>query len=252
MTLSDYLAIVRKRWILITVLIVIACSAAGYAAAAYTQPMYQASSKIIVNQATLENGKLQVNPGDVAVNNMLINTYKELIKTPGILQKVVQANPGLNVTVDELLGSLKISSAAGSQIMTVAWEDPSYVKASKIVNAVTSTFRVEAPGIMMTDGAMIVIPSDPETPSSPRQTGLTFILLVSFVASSIVAVFIAFLLETLDSGLKDAGKVEDWLGIPVLANIPVIRKSDIKNAKQAAAAPAFKRVGEDQHVHANG
>ncbi|MBW5448383.1 hypothetical protein GE107_20270 [Cohnella sp. CFH 77786] len=252
MTLSDYLSVIRKRWIMIVLLVAAACAASGYAVSANNQPIYQATSKIIVNQARLENGKLQLNPGDVAVNGMLINTFKELIKTPAILQSVVKAHPDLNVTTGELVNSLKVSTATGSQIMSISIEDPSYERASQIVNAVAAVFRVEAPAILNVDSDMIVIPSNPDTKSAGQQTGLAFVLLVAFVASFIVSVFLAYLLEYFDTSLREPKQVEQWLGIPVMAGIPEIRKSDIKHVKQAAAAPSFKRVGEDQHVHING
>jgi len=251
MTLSDYVTIVRKRWITVAIVIAAACLAAGYYGSMMIQPVYEANSKIIVGKATMENGLLQMSPGDAAVSAMLVNTYKQLIRTPGILQAVATAHPELSVTADELLQSLQVSSVSGSQIMDVVWKDRSYKRASDIVNAVTGVFRVKAPGILMTDSAMIVIPSDPELPPASEKTGLTFILLVAFTASLFIAVFLAFLLEYFDASLKDTEQVERLLEIPVLAGIPEIRKTDVKSARPVSAT-LFTRTQEERHVHING
>lgn len=251
MTLSDYVKIVRKRWIMITIVVTAACLAAGYYGSIVSKPVYEANGKIIVGKATMENGLLQMSPGDAAVSAMLVNTYKQLIRTPGILQEVVATHPELNVTADELLQSLQVGSMSGSQIMDVSWKDPSYARASAIVNAVTDVFRVKAPSILRTDSAMIIIPSDPLLPPASEKTGLAFLLLVAFTASSFAAVFIAFLLEYFDTRLKEAEQVEQLLSVPVLAGIPEILKTDVKSAKPAAAT-LFARTQEERHVHING
>lgn len=251
MTLSDYVKIVRKRWLLVAIVVTAACLGAGYYGSIVSKPVYEASSKIIVGKATMENGLLQMSPGDAAVSAMLVNTYKQLIRTPGILQQVAATHPELHVSADALLQSLQVGSVAGSQIMDVSWKDPSYARASEIVNAVTSVFQAKVPDILRTDSTMIVIPSDPQLPPASEQTGLTFLLLVAFTVSSFAAVFLAFLLEYFDTRLREAEQVEQLLDVPVLAGIPEIRKTDAMNAKPAAAK-RYARTQEERHVHLNG
>jgi len=251
MTLSDYLKIIRKRWMVVAVVVAAACVAAGYYGSIVSKPVYEADSKIIVGKATMENGLRQMSPGDVAVSAMLVNTYKQLIRTPGIMQQVIATHPELNVTADELLQSLQVVSASGSQVMDVIWQDHSFERASAIVNAVTGVFQTEAPGILKTDGAMIVIPSDPQLPPVSKQTGIAFLVLVAFTASLFVAVFLAFLLEYFDKHLNEAEQVEQLLAIPVLADIPEIRKLDAKGVK-CKGAPLLAGAREERHVHSNG
>lgn len=82
--LKEYLMIIKKRWWLI-VLIVFGCTlvTAMYTTANYV-PIYQASTKLIVNK-TFEQDQLgteQIDYGAIGVNMALINTYKEIIRTP--------------------------------------------------------------------------------------------------------------------------------------------------------------------------
>lgn len=243
MTLIDYLKVIRKRWLVIAAVILAACSAAGYLGTAFDRPVYQANSKIIVK-------------GDTpAVPAIMINTYKELIFTAPIMQKVAGRHPELRLTSRQLAQSLSVSVSAGSQMMNVSWSGPSYLEAARIVNAVAEVLRSEAPRMLNAGQELVVIPSDPEAPPAPKQTGLAFVLLLSFVASSVLSVLLAFLIEYFDSGVRTAEEAESVLGIPVVGTIPDIRKSELKPAKPAsvsASGYARKGKGEEQHVHVNG
>jgi capsular polysaccharide biosynthesis protein len=250
MTLTDYGKVIRKRWILIAIIIVCSCVAAGYAGSRFSLPSYEAKSQLIVNKTTLaEDGNFLIQQADLAVNIMLINTYKELIKTPPILQLVVKQNPDLRLTVSELTEKLKVTTSPGSQIMTVVFSDPSYGRASKTVNAVMSVFIHESPGIMKVENAGILSQADPSNAPVPKQTGLVLIVLIALIASSFIAVPLAFLLEYFDDSAGEAAVLEKMIGLTVITEIPVIRRSDLKHLKQAAS---YKRVGEESHVHVNG
>lgn len=251
MTLFDFIKMIRKRWLLIAIIVTTGCAAAGYAGTVYLEPVYRATGKIIVSKSS-PDGSTVMSAGDAAVSAMLINTYKELIRTPQVVQQVVQSHPELNVTAEQLLESLQVSSSPGSQIMNITWKDRSFDSASDIVNAVIHQFQQLAPRIMPTDHVMIVIPADPATPTASEQTSLAFILLVALVVSSIAAGFLAFMLESLNSGLRETAQVERLLEVPVIAAIPVIRKDDLADTAPASGAKRFIRAKEEQHVRLNG
>lgn len=251
MTLFEFIRVIRKRWLLMAIIVASGCAAAGYAGSVYLEPVYPATGKIIVSKSSADGGVL-MSSGDAAVSAMLIHTYKELIRTPQVVQKVVQAHPELKVTPEQLLQSLQISAAPGGQIMNVTWKDRSFNNASAIVNAVIQQFQQLAPEIMQTDYVMIAIPADPAMPSVSEQTSLTLILLVSFIVSSLAAGFLAMMLEALHSGFREAAQVERLLEIPVIATIPVIKKSDLANPAPALSSSRYMGKKEERHVRLNG
>jgi capsular polysaccharide biosynthesis protein len=243
--------ILRKRWLMMVIIVAAGCSMAGYIGTVYLEPVYRATGKIIVSKSA-PDGSVGTGAGDATVSTMLINTYKELIRTPQIVQQVVQTHPELNVTAEQLLESLQVSVAPGSQIMNVSWKDRSFEHASGIVNAVIQQFQRLAPDILHTDHVMIAIPADPTTPSSSEQVSLPVVLLAAFIASTIVAGFLALLLEALHSGLRDTDQVEYLLEVPVLATIPVIRKHDYIQQTAKSSVAGFVQTKEDRHVRFNG
>lgn len=249
MTLMEYVEMMRKRWVLMTVIVAISCAAAVYAGNRFSEPAYQAASQLIVGKTDAAGNILLMDQADMAANIMLINTYKELIKSPPILKQVAKRYPRLQLTVEELRTKLKVTTAAGSQIMGLSFEDKSYARASQTVNAVTQIFIHETPGILKVQNVRVLSESDPTAAPSPEQTPLMLYFLIAFVASAVVAAAVAFLLETFDESMKQPKDVEKAVGLTVIAAIPDIRKADLKHLKQTAA---YKRVGEETHVHVNG
>jgi capsular polysaccharide biosynthesis protein len=248
MSLIDYLKIIRNRLVLIISIIVVVCAIAGVLNSKYSHPSYQASSKIIVNKLNDVDGQPFIDQGNLAVNIMLINTYRELIKTPPILERVVELHPELDITVNELARIMKVTTVNGSQIMTISVQDPSYARASDIVNALTKVFKSEIPKIMRVENVEILSEANSANQSAPQETGIIYVLLISFIVSATLAVLLAFLLESFDRRMKDAEDVENLLGIPVLVSVAEIKKKHLKRIKSITP---FKRVGDEKHVHAH-
>jgi capsular polysaccharide biosynthesis protein len=246
MSLFDYLKMIRNRLTLIISIIIVVCAFAGVLSSQYSRPVYQASSKIIVNKTNEVDGQPLIDQGNLAVNIMLINTYKELIKTPPILERVIELHPELNVSMNELVRILKVTTVMGSQIMTISVQDTSYARASAIVNALTNVFKSEIPLIMRVENVEILSQANAANQSAPQETGLVYVLLISFIVSTTLALLIAFLLESFDRRMREAEDVEKLLGIPVMANVAEIKKKHLKKIKSITS---FRRVGDEKHVH---
>ena len=111
----------------------------------------------------------------------------------GILERDVAANKQL---YDMFLGRYKETNAAGDLQSTVA--------------------RVVDPAI---------------PPSGPYKPNKRQIVLIALFAGLFLAVMLALLLERLDSTLKTSADVENKLGLPVLASLPIVSERGIKTER---------------------
>ena len=93
MELKGYLKVIRKKLLLIASIVLAACVLTGIKSFLYTDPVYQASAKLIVNQSFEVDGKQMVDWSSIQSNIMLINSYKEIIDSAAILDKVVSKYP---------------------------------------------------------------------------------------------------------------------------------------------------------------
>ncbi|MEK0313675.1 YveK family protein [Cohnella sp. 56] len=250
--LKDYFRIIRKRlwWIVGVVLIVTV--AAGLYSTYVKDPIYQASTKIIVNQSASQvAANQQLNSDMVNTNIKMIETYKEIIKTPAILDKVVEQYPNLGLTSEQLAGKIKVSSVNNTQVMTVGVTDLSYRKAAETANAVSEIFRQEIPGIFKVENVSIlnhakIDPADQPGPISPN---IPLNIAIAFIVSLMLSVGVAFLLEYMDDSIKTEADVERYLELPVLASISKVN-FDEHQAGNAERHNQVTSAGELNHVSA--
>lgn len=225
MELKEYWAIVRKRLWLILILMVVCAVPTGIYSYTMTDQQYTASSKIIVNQnenqsLSLQNGKL-----DIATINsdiQLIKTYKEIIMTPRIMNVVVEQYPQLQLTANELIHKIGVSSVNETQVMSIYAIDSSYSRAANIVNAVSTVFQNEIPKLMKIDNVSILNAADPDANAASISSNAGVSILLSFVFSLIIGIGLAFLLDYLDDAVRTEEDIVEIIGIPVMAAIPLV------------------------------
>lgn len=249
MDLKEYAKIVRKRLWLIVLCVVVSTVATGAYSYLFYKPIYTAYTKLIINSTTTQEqmGNEQMDFGAMYINLQLINTYKELIKTPAIMDKVVQRYPDLNLTVTELNSTISVTTLNGTQVITLGAIDYSYERAANVVNAVTEVVKTEIPRIMKVNNVEILNVADPDDIPTPLSQQTTRKVIMSFLVSSIIAVSLVFLLEFLDDSLKNKKDIQAVLGLPTLSMIPAVKAKDMKLHKKNASQ---KRAGEAAYAAA--
>jgi capsular polysaccharide biosynthesis protein len=240
-----------KKWIWLIVAFVFVCTSltAIYSTSNYV-PIYQASTKLIVNRTVDQDqmGKSQIDYGAIGVNLALMATFKEIIKTPAIMDKVIQRYPDLNLSADQLINIINVSNVNESQVMTIVARHYSQAKAVKIVNAVSDVFQVEILKIMKVDNVTILNRANVQDHPVPVNQKSNSYIILSFAASLMVALGIIFLLDALDDTIKTDEDIRSAFDMPLLAVIPLIKQKKlraitrIKIKKKAGEASYAKTV----------
>ncbi len=247
MELKGYLKVIRKKLLLIASIVLAACVLTGIKSFLYTDPVYQASAKLIVNQSFKVDGTQMVDWNSIQSNIMLINSYKEIIDSAAILDKVVSKYPDLKSTPNELSAMLSVSSANDSQVMNLEATDTSYKRAVSIVNAVATVFKNEIPSIMKVDNVTILSEANIKDEASPINRSPVVNIILSFIVSLMLAIGLVFLLDYLDDTIKSEEDVLQSLELPMLSYITKINKSDLNPRRSRASE---KQVGESAYVTA--
>lgn len=250
MELQDYLNAVRRRWWILTLLLAVSLLSAGIYTAYYTKPVYEASTDLIVNKK-VETGQLQVDQNSINTNLMLINTYKQIIKSPAVTKYVIGQNPGFNLTPDELSGKVRINTMKDAQVITLSVSDPSYERAATIVNAVSNAFTEQVSAIMKINNVTILNEADPAYAAVPvNGNNKPLIIAFSAIIALLIGLGIVFLLDYLDDSVRTEHDIEAVLGLPLLASIPSVKKKHMKGysarAVQPAESPVFRAINEQQ------
>lgn len=251
MELKQYFLIVKKRLLFIILCVVIATLTTAVYSYLYYTPLYQSSTKLIVNKTVEmeQMGREQMDLSALGVNIMLINTYKEIIKSQAIMDKVVQRYPELGLTPELLSSLINVQSVNNTQVMTLTVLDSSYERATKIVNAVSSVFQSEVPKIMKVNNVTILHSANLDDTPAPVNKRSNQLILISAAVALLFAVGITFLLEYLDDTFKTKEEIQRLMGVPVLTSISKMKAKQMITYKPISLR---KQVGEAHYGKAEG
>lgn len=240
--LKTYLGIIRKRlWLMVTIVLV-CCTATGIFSYVFIKPVYEASTKILVNSPLDRPGLPNLDLNIINTNISLINTYREIIKTPAIMGIVAEQHPEFELSQEQLMKKIIFSSVSDTQVITLAIQDLSYEKAARIVNSVSEVFQQQIPLIMKVDNVYLLHQADPLKVPNPVKPNPLLNIAVSFIASLLLSLGIILLLEFLDDRIKSEEDVEHYLSLPTLAVIHQIRRNDMKVNRNSSSSS--QKVGE--------
>lgn len=218
-SLQELFKTLRKRLILIISMVAVVVMIAGVISYFFLTPIYQASTQILVNQQKIE--QQQFNSQDIQTNLQLINTYNVIIKSPAILSKVIE-NLDLDTTPAALTNKISVTNAQNSQVVNISVEDPEPFKAVDIANTTAQVFQEEIQKLMKVDNVNILSPAVHVENPSPIKPNPVLNMAIAAVIGLMLGVGIAFLLEYLDTSIKNEQDIEDILQLPILGLISPI------------------------------
>ncbi|WP_033542300.1 YveK family protein [Planococcus sp. CAU13] len=224
-SLQDLFKTIRKRLGLIALLTILAITIAGILSFLVLTPVYESSTEILVNQSPTEAG--QLTNQNIQTDLQLINTYSGIIKSPVILGPVVE-QMNLDLTTDQLNSKITVSNADQSQIVTITVQDEDPAMAVDIANTTATIFESNIQDLMNVDNVTILSPAVMKEEPSPVAPNPMLNMAIAAVVGLMLGVGIAFLLEYLDTTMKDQQDIEDILGIPLLGVIsPIVEKAEL-------------------------
>ncbi|PAK35398.1 YveK family protein [Peribacillus simplex] len=217
-SINDIFKTLKKRWKLIMLLTLIAALISGTISYFLLTPVYQSSTQILVNQKQSEN---QLDSTQIKSNIDMINTYSVIIKSPAILEKVIDELE-LDQSVDQLSQKITINSQENSQVFSLTVQDSNPAKAVEIANTVSSIFQKEIKDIMNVDNVSILAKAEVKENPSPVKPSPLLNIAIAMVIGLMAGIGLAFLLEYMDNTIKDEKDIETLLDLPLLGSIQKI------------------------------
>jgi len=242
-SLRELVETLRKRLKLILLLTFTAALISGVVSYFVLTPIYQTSTQLLVNQAKSE--QQLYNPAEVQTNLQLINTYNVIIKSPAILDKVIE-NLDLDLTADQINGKVSVQSEKDSQVVNIAVQDEDPTIAADIANETARVFQAEIVKIMNVDNVSILAPAEVKEGMAPIKPQPLLNIAIALVVGLMAGVGLAFLLEYLDNTVKSEQDVEKLLELPVLGSVTSIEvesKGKDRKAAQKKVAVRGETIG---------
>lgn len=213
--LKDFWNYYKKYLVYILFFVILAVMAIIIYDLGFKKPLYSTYTTVVLVKDT-NDSEDTINQSDVALNQKLVSTYREIIKSRLVLDQVIN-NLRLNYTVDQISKKINIQALADTEILKIIVTDGTPSIATLIANEIASVFDKEIKQIYKINNVSIIdkalVPVVPSNNKTFRDAILMFLL--SFVGSSAI-VFVIFYF---DDTIRDADEIEKETGVPVISKV---------------------------------
>ena len=214
-SISEIFEALKKRWILIVSITLVATLISGILSFFVIKPTYEASTKVFVGK---EESSLEgYNTNDIQMYQKLLQTYAETIKTNEVIQAAIN-NTNADLSVKDVKDSLTVTPIADTQILQIKYKNNDPEVAKSILENITNEFVILSKELVPNGNVRVIeavqLPEDPVAPNKKMNIAIAFLL------GLMVSVGLVFLLEYIDNTFKSKENLEKELGIPVIGLIP--------------------------------
>ena len=238
-SLQELFSILRKSLWRILALTIVAALISFAVSTFLIKPIYQAGTQILVTPKKQENDVIDASQVQSSVT--LVNTYRVIIKSPAILEKVQAEVKNAPDSIGALNNMITVESEQNSQVINVSVQNTDAALASNVANSVAKVFSEDITELMNVDNVKVLSVSG--IPTAPVSPNILLNTAIAAVVGFLLGVGLAFLREVLDRRIRTEEQVQQILDLPVLGSIPDIDSKIFNASKKASKREAVKQYG---------
>ena len=191
-------------------------------------PMYHGTTTIILVQKTEDNQSANATQNELNLNEKLVSTYSQIIKSRRVLEQVI-TSLNLKTTTDELAKRITVTSVSETPIIKVIVSDEDKDLAVSIANQLANIFKNEISKIYNLENISVI--DKAITENKPYNINTLKQMVIYGFTGLVVSCGIIFLIYYFDNTIKSKKEIESKLNIAVLSEIPVATKLVAKEKK---------------------
>lgn len=211
----DFLNNVKKKWYCLAITSILFVIGILVYTNYIKVPTYQTYTTLVLTQAQTETTNT-ITQNDLQINQKLVYTYSELIKSKRVLNQVID-NLKLKYTSKELSKYINVSSVENTEILKIVVTHPNAKTSADIANDIARVFSREVVNIYDINNVSIIdeanIPNEVSNDTMYRDVALAFVL--GLVASTGVL----FIIYYFDDTIKFTDNLEEEVKMPIIGKI---------------------------------
>ena len=213
--LFDYF-LKRALYIFITV---IACLVIGLTYTIFLkEPKYKSDVNVIIVNKDKQTTSLQ---SDLAANQKLAATYRELVGSRRILNQVID-NLDLNYSIGQLQQMISVENVNDTEIIKITVSSSEPKEAKVIANEIAKIFQDEVKDIYNLENVSIV--DKAILAKEPYNINILKESVIYIALGMVLSCGVIFVIYYFDNTIKSIDQVEKRLGVPVIGTVPSVRK----------------------------
>ena len=178
------------------------------------KPVYKSSTSIVLISESQTGATLTYN--DVSLNQNLVSTYSEIIKSRRVLNQVID-NLSLDYSYSNLSNNVEVSSVTGTQIIKISVSDRNNKTAMKIADEIAKVFAKEIPELYNISNVNIL--DYAEAASNAYNANFIKQSIIYLLVGLVLGLGITFVMYYFDRSVKNISQVEEKIKLPVLATV---------------------------------
>ncbi len=201
-------------------LIIFVCMFIGFAfSIVYTigvqKPKYESHTSIVLTRSGENTGAITQN--EITLNENLVTTYSEIIKSRLILSQVIE-NLNLDYSTSELSDMITVSNVNNTELINISVSTINNVLSQDIANEIASVFKEEITSLYNIENVNVV--DKAIAASTPYNVQPIKQMFIGLFGGLVVGFIIVFMLYISDDSIKKKEDVEKELDLNVLGSIP--------------------------------
>ena len=198
-------------WILLAIIVIVVI---GNIYTILTRtPMYQSNTTIVL----VGESKKEYSQTDSVLNQNLISTYSEIIKSRKVLSQVID-NLDLKMSTEELSQNITTSSVEDTELIKITVSNKNAKTARKITDEVAEVFSDEIKDIYNLENVAII--DKAELAKSPYNVNYIKDNVIYIMIGIILSFGVVFIIYYFDTTIKSSEVVEEKLGLTVIGVVP--------------------------------
>ena len=214
--IKDFMGYLRKFLIPMIVVALITIGGSIFYNLTIKTPMYKTSTTVVLAQGTGDQVSSSVTLNDISINQKLVATYTEIVKSKLVLEQVIE-DLKLDTTAEKLAKHVTVAAIEDTEILKITVEDGNRIAAAQIANKIADVFTKEIVNIYQLNNVSVIDVAQVNDKQSNDTTirDAAIALLISIFGISAIA----FIIYYFDDTIKYNEDLEKKIGLPIAGKI---------------------------------
>lgn len=219
LNIMDLVDMLMRRWWIMLVSMLLVGVMAFVFTEVFISPAYRSEGALYVNSTTDQQMNQTLTMSTLTASQQLVSTYAEILKRRTFLESVSKDIDN-KYSAQQLKGMISISSVNDTEIMQISVTsgdpDDSYLIAHSVL------MRAPDELIRVVEAGSVKLLDDAKKNTAAVSPNIRQNTLIGALLGLIIGALIIFLLEIIDTRIKDAASITAKYGEPVLGEIPTL------------------------------
>ena len=206
-----------KIWYIIIIVII-----AGSLSVIYTtfmkKPMYKSYTTLVL-AGTGSEASDGITQSEVSLNQKLVSTYREIIKSRNVINQVIH-NLNLNNTYESIANTISVTTEKDTELIKISVSNPDPTTAKNIADEIASVFSKEIVKIYNIRNVALIDAG--EVAARPYNIKIVKETVIAALVGFVLGCAIIFVLYYFDTTVKSPEEIENKIQLPILGSVPDI------------------------------